>query len=262
MTLESTDPDPSPSRRPRGLNIGSVVVVLVLGLLATCAISNVRDRIRRDGLEQALAPLNEEWSALRQQAGPRLASFEALLGNREAPREDGCAGLTGVVSVIHRPMLSELAAGASAPRPGPLWLSSDAYQYLALALTPGREIEAHRRRNEAVRAALEQPCIGVLDADQAASARPVDAHQFEGGEVSGRLRIVCVDDARIACEVAIESRPNFAVSLVQRDSRVQAGADASAVDEAASRAYWKAVEAALAGRAGGLRVERAPAIAR
>jgi len=262
MTRESPDPDVSPSRGSWLRNPGSIVVLLVLGLLATCAISSVHGRIQRRALEQALAPLDAEWSALRQQAGPRLASFAALLGAGGAPREDGCVGLTGAVSVIHGPMLSELAAGTSAPRPGPLWLSSDAWLYVALARTPGPEIEAYRRRNAVVRAALDQPCIGVLDAEQAANARPVGAQQFAGGEVSGRLRIVCVDEARIACEIAIESGPNFAVSVVQRTSRVQAGADASAVEEAASGAYWKAVEAALAGRAGGLRVERAPALAR
>lgn len=72
------------------------------------------------------------------------------------------------------------------------------------------------------------------------------------GEASGRLRIVCVDEARIPCEVPIASAPAFAVSLVQRDRRVQAGADATAVSDAAGDAYWRAVAAALGERAPGL----------
>lgn len=256
--LAAEDLDDATPRTSRLLHPGTIAMIIVLLLLATCAISNVRDRVQRSALEQALAPLHQEWAVLREHAGARLASIEALLGTSEPPREDGCAALTGTISVIHRPMLTELAAGTSAPRPGPLWLNSDAWLYLALALTPGRDVDAHRRRNEAVLAATTDPCIGILEAEQAEQARAVDAHRFAGGEVSGRLRVVCVDDPRIACEVVITSQPTFAVSVVQRDSRVQDGADAAAVDDAAIRAYWRAIDAALGERAPGLRALHAP----
>jgi hypothetical protein len=229
-------------------------MILVLVLLATCAISNVRDKVQRNALEKALAPLQKDWSTLQEQARSRVADFGALLGAAGPPREDGCASLTGALSVIHRPMLTELAAGATVPRPGPLWLNSDAWLYLALAVTPGHDLEAYRRRNEVLRQAIALPCLGVLEVEHAADAEAVDGHRFEGGEVSGRLRIVCTDDTRVACDVAITSRPNFAVSVVQRDRRTQSGADATAISDSAKRAYWQAIEAALAERTRGLRL--------
>lgn len=270
MNTSPRAPDPAPSVReeqgdpPRRrlwlLHPSTISLGLVLGLLATCAISNVRDRVHRSALAQALTPLDNEWSALREQAAPRMASIQALLTASEPPREDGCSALTGSVPVVHRPMLDELVAGASAPRPGPLWLNSDGWLYLALALTPGQDVEAYRRRNEAVRAAITSPCVGVLATEHAAGAQIVEDRRFAGGEVSGRLRIVCVDAARVACEVAIASRSDIAVSVVQRDARGQAGADAAAVSDAAADAYWRALAAALAELPGGVQVVRRAAV--
>lgn len=251
--------DAPPRRRAWLLHPSTISVGLVLVLLATCAISNVRDRVRRSALEQALAPLEEEWSALRQQAGPRLGSIKTLLAANEPPPADGCAALTGALPVIHRPLLDELVAGATAPRPGPLWLNSDAWLYLALALTPGRDVEGHRRRNAAVQQAITRSCVGVLETDHATGAKVVEDRRIAGGEVLGRLRIVCVEEARVACEVAVASGPSIAVSVVQRDARGQAAADTAAVGDAAASAYWRALEAALGERAPGLRVERTPA---
>ena len=253
---EREEPDDPPRRRLWLLHPSTISLGLVLALLATCAISNVRDRVHRSALAQALTPLDNEWSALREQAAPRMASIQALLTASEPPRELGCSALTGSVPVIHQLLLDELVAGANAPRPGPLWLNSDGWLYLALALTPGQDVEAYRRRNEAVRAAITSPCVGVLATEHAAGAQVVEDRRFAGGEVSGRLRIVCIDAARVACEVAIESRPSIAVSLVQRSARAQVGADASAVTDAAADAYWRALAAAVAGSPGGAQVVR------
>jgi len=255
MRHRPPEQEAAPPRSSWLLHPFMIALALALAILATWKIGDYRKRSQRDALERALAPLEQEWRALQEQARPRIASVAALLDGAGSPPAGGCAALTGVVTVVHRPMLTALAAGEVAPRTGPVWLNSDAWQNLALASTPGYDADAYQRRNEVVREAIAGPCVGVLEAQQATGARTVGEHRFEGGEVAGRLRIVCVDEARVACEVAIVSRPQFAISLKQRDSRVQAGADAAAVADAASRAYWKAVEAALAGAAPGLRVE-------
>ena len=232
----------------------TISAVILAVLVAIYAIYQRRERQLREIQDAALEPLERTWTDLSQQARAHLVRAQEALAAAPNNRAE-CAGLSGVVGVIDRRLLDALAAGEVAPRPnGPLWLSSDVWQSVALIRTPGREPALHFRRNERVREELERPCLAVLDVAVADHARPTEPNRFEGGTVAGRLRVVCLGDTRVACEVEVASAPLVAVSVEQRDPRGQASADRMAVDGSAERSYWKAVAAALAAASPGLGV--------
>ncbi len=246
----------APRRRLWLLHPATISLGLLFAIVVTCAISNVRDKVQRKALAQALEPLNGEWTTLRKQALARLEALAEQIGAAGLAPVDNCAAFTGPVTVIHRPMLTAFAAGEAMPRVEPAWLNSAAWLYLARAWTPGEDdVEGHRRRNAAVARAIAAPCVGVLTSELASGARPVAAHEFAGGEVAGRLQVFCADEPRVVCQVTVGSTPLVAASVVQGNPRAQSGAEATAIGDAATRAYLQAIELALAERAPGLRVD-------
>ncbi|MCA9692111.1 MAG: hypothetical protein KC636_21085 [Myxococcales bacterium] len=230
----------------------SISLGLALLFAGTCAYREHSATARRQAEDEALAPLTAEWTTLAEKARTRLGALEALLEDADAAPEDGCAALSGPLTIIHRPLVTALTEGAAFPRTGPVWLSSDAWSYVAQSITPGRDVAGHRARLETVRAALDDPCVGVIVTALAEEAKLASARRFEGGAVAGRLQIVCLDARRVACELPVVSAPLLAVSVDQRDARAQAGADDYAVRSAARSSYWRAIEELLARRAPGL----------
>lgn len=89
---------------------------------------------------------------------------------------------------------------------------------------------------------LARPCVVVLETDLAEDARMRDDGRFDGGGVAGWLRVVCLDEPRVACQTRVASQALLAVVVGQSDPGRQAGADTTAVRDASERDYWKAVE--------------------
>lgn len=249
------DDDPLPTWKDRLLHplpIAAILLVVVGGGLWGW---DAWEDARRAREQQAVEPLEREWEALWARAPGRLAQVEAVLAGAPAAVEQRCEGLTGTVEVVHRPVLQGLAAGDRAPRPdAPGWLSSQAYRYLAHMSTPSLSEPAYRARHEVVAAALARPCVAVLETELAEHARARGNHELEGGGVVGWLRVVCVDEPRIACQARVASQPLLAVVVEQRDPRAQAGANATAASDAAMREHWEAVQAVLAQVGPGLTV--------
>lgn len=246
-----------PSLADRLLHPVTITVGLALAIVATCGGRELYRRAEREAIAREIEPLQREWAALRQESPPRLERVVAILASAGPASEGGCAALTGVVSVIHRPIAERLATGDLVPRRGgPWWLSSDVWGHAAQTLTPGNVPALHRRRIAALRDELARPCVAVLETEEASAARTVGDRRFEGGDVRGRLRVVCLDDARVACELPIASTPLVAISVKQPGGRHQADVDAHAVDDAAADRYWREVEATITRAAPGLRVER------
>lgn len=242
------------SWRLHPFTILGVILAVIVGFLL---LGHHRERREHEAVDEAIAALEAAWGALEADARPRMAKLIEILGSAGSPAEGGCAGLSGALTVIHRPLLDKLAAGGSRPWGGPYWLSSAAWNYLARERSPERTVESHRRRDEVVRAAITGPCVAVLETEHVHGARLVGERRFDGGEVVGNLRVVCVDDPRVACEAPIASTSAAIETLKQREGRFRDGEEAAALQAAGREAYWEAIEGALADRGGSFRVERA-----
>ncbi|MCB9570348.1 MAG: hypothetical protein H6710_24580 [Myxococcales bacterium] len=230
-----------PGRRSIGdilLHPLTISLLLAAGVYATCTVPPYLERARYEAVDEALAPIREEWRALGEAAGARLGAALAIL--EEGGESAGtCGRRSGEVTVIARPLLERLAPGDRPARDlDPSWMSSDVWLHLASYLIAPHEVEAQRRRNAALRSAIEAPCLGIFDAALADDARISGERRFEGGDVVGVLRIVCVDAGHVACEAAIVSSPFVAITVKQRSAEGQRSADARAVQDGAAWKYW------------------------
>lgn len=234
----------------------TISLAIVLAIVGVTTFTTYRERWEREAKDRELAGPEAEWSALSERAKHRSAEVAAALSLNGPGDERGCAALSGKTTIVHRPMLDALAAGEVAPRRGPLWLNSDAWLYLASAMTPGRSVDQYARRNRVVEAALAAPCVGVLEADLAAPTRIADAHSFTGGEVVGHLRFVCPAHGGVVCALEIASAPLVAVSLAPRGKQRTVETGESAARDAAGRAFWRAAEQLLEAKTHGLRLDR------
>lgn len=225
------------------LSIATILLVLVGGSVWGHGAWKDAERAR---VQAAVEPLQREWERILADAPARLASIEDVLVAAPPPVAQPCDALTGTIEVVHRPVLQALAAGERFPRiDAPHWLSTPAHRTLAGTTTPGLDEQAYRERNETVTSALARPCVAVLETELAHSVRMHDERSFDGGAVVGWLRVVCLDEPRIACQAPVASLPLFAVVVEQRNERAQASANAMAATGASASEYWQAVEAAL-----------------
>ncbi len=216
--------------------------------------------MERRALEAQIEPYEVEWASIVEEAKPWLVELDAVMNDAGPAVRQSCGALEGAIEVVHRPVLQALARGERFADVGaPYWLSSDAYRARAGSVGPGMSVDNHRRRNEETRAALGRACVAVLETEQAQSPTMQGPTRFDGGQVVGWLRVVCLGPRAVVCQAPLSSQPMFAVAVKQKRSSRQASANAMALQQSAQGDYWKAVETVLAEIGPGLTlVERSP----
>lgn len=244
-----------PTLRERLTHPAAISGIILVVLVGGWQLARAYHRWERDQREAALVPIDAEWEQLRERAQARLARVQTALAG-PSRSEQGCEGLQGSISVVHRPVLEGIVAAERFVQVDePAWLSSGPHRYLAGSATPDQTVEQHLARNESVRAENERPCVAVLDTTLAEAPTLQGERRFGGGVVMGTLRVVCPDAGGLACEASLASAPMLAIVVEQRDSQQQPLADQMAVHDASRREYWQRVEESLATLAPGLRVE-------
>ncbi len=201
---DETDEFTPGGTRKRHILVASLFLIGTIVVIVCWQLREQRQHAHQEtqATQQAkLEPLVEQWRELKDQDhASRLTAFIEASSPAEA---SGCASLSGqnqTITVVNRAVLDALITGEDSIASGSQTFVNSGVWRQVSERRPPRSAEALQQQSARVRDELERPCVGVLTIKSKGRTRAISV---QGGDVTGRLRVVCLGQSQVSCEVGI-----------------------------------------------------------
>jgi len=192
--------------RKLGILVATLFLVGAIVLLVLWQLRGHRrhaDEANHAAQDAKLEPLLEQWRVLKDQVQEHASRLTALMEASSPPEALGCASISGQdrsITVVNRAVLAALMTGKDSIASGSqTFVNSGVWRRLS-ERHPPRSAEALQRQSALVRDELERSCVGVLTIKSKGRTRAI---YVGGGDVTGRLRVVCPGQPQVTCEVGM-----------------------------------------------------------